>query len=323
MPTHDQHQAIGDASIGDLGVEPQTGPSILRYGCIFCTPLRVPLRTYRPEFDADAHSISAISDQVDVAKVHFLFNIRQIPNYHFSTRILIQSINYIKAAEENRLLPLHYKRGQQAAPMPHEQTGIPFVYFRGGSSRAIFFKSIDLPWPGVLRDTVLKRVNGTPDPIQIDGMGGSRVITSKVAMIPAVGLFAIDEGLVKGTQKVLIAHVSIDSVTGKSVSEGDFSIATVPGTGAPILMDYRGTVGGAQNKGILPTGNKMDEVDLESKAVQISICDVGNICVFVNAKDIGLVGTETAQAINENAVVISRCRKLRGRTAKLLGMCKE
>jgi 2-methylaconitate cis-trans-isomerase PrpF len=80
--------------------------------------------------------------------------------------------------------------------------------------------------------------------------------------LAAVGPFAIDENLIKGetrpgssadenlvarevriyntgTQKVLIAHVPIDLETGKSISEGDFAIAAVPGTGAPILMDYR------------------------------------------------------------------------------------
>lgn len=46
-----------------------------------------------------------------------------------------------------------------------------------------------------------------------------------------------------GTQKVLIAHVPIDLETGKSISEGEFAIAAVPGTGALILMDYRDVSG--------------------------------------------------------------------------------
>jgi 2-methylaconitate cis-trans-isomerase PrpF len=83
-----------------------------------------------------------------------------------------------------------------------------------------------------------------------------------IMTIAAVGPFAIDEGLMKGefregvgpdptlatrevriyntgTRKVLVSHVPIDRETGKSVSEGKFAIAAVPGTGAPILMDYR------------------------------------------------------------------------------------
>ena len=67
--------------------------------------------------------------------------------------------------------------------MSHGQTAIPCAYLRGGSSKATFFIAKNLPKPGVLRDRILKRVNGTPDLIQIDGMGGSRVITSKIAII--------------------------------------------------------------------------------------------------------------------------------------------
>jgi 2-methylaconitate cis-trans-isomerase PrpF len=67
--------------------------------------------------------------------------------------------------------------------MSREQTAIPCAYLRGGSSKATFFIAKNLPKPGALRDRILKRVNGTPDPIQIDGMGGSRVITSKIAII--------------------------------------------------------------------------------------------------------------------------------------------
>ncbi|RDL41559.1 uncharacterized protein BP5553_01538 [Venustampulla echinocandica] len=271
--------------------------------------------------------------------------------------------------------------------MAQGQTLIPCAYLRGGSSKATFFLSCNLPPPGPLPDKVLKRVNGTPDPIQIDGMGGSRVVTSKIAIIStserddadvdytfcqrlvqfphytyihgerrknlmsfvsvaAVGPFAIDEGLIKGpsrpgigadatiatrevkiyntgTRKILISHVPIDPETGKSVSEGGFAIAAVPGTGAPILMDYRNTVGAAKQSGILPTGHAIDEISLDGKAIQVTICDVGNICVFAAASDVGLTGLETADAINENSAVIARCKELRGRAAKLLGMCEN
>ena len=64
---------------------------------------------------------------------------------------------------------------------------IPCAYLRGGSNKATFIIESNLPCPGLLRDGVLKRINETPDPIQIDGMGGSRVITSKIAIIAPSG----------------------------------------------------------------------------------------------------------------------------------------
>lgn len=170
------------------------------------------------------------------------------------------------------------------------------AYYRGGSSKAVFLLEDDIPPPGNVRDALIKRLIGAPDPLQIDGMGGSRVVSSKVAIIrkstrdeadvdytfaqigitdgvvrydnncgnisSAVGPFAITAGLVDkfrsgapslghkdtqevriyntGTKKLLVAHVPVDSKTGGVVEEGDFSIAGVPGTGAPILLDYSG-----------------------------------------------------------------------------------
>ncbi len=64
-----------------------------------------------------------------------------------------------------------------------EQTAIPCTLLRGGTSKGVFFHERDLPPRGPLRDKVLKRVMGTPDVVQIDGLGGSRLITSKIAII--------------------------------------------------------------------------------------------------------------------------------------------
>jgi 2-methylaconitate cis-trans-isomerase PrpF len=76
-----------------------------------------------------------------------------------------------------------------------------------------------------------------------------------------VGPFVIDEGLMRefrrgvsvdprvrtqevriyntGTKKVLISHVPLEEESGKSLESGEIAIDGVPGTGAPILLDYR------------------------------------------------------------------------------------
>ena len=107
---------------------------------------------------------------------------------------------------------------------------IQVAIYRGGTSKALFFHEEHLPSPGPKRDQLLKRVMGSPDPLQIDGLGGAKAVTSKIAIIKkserqgidvdytfvqvgiaddtisyggncgnisaAVGPFAIDEGLV-------------------------------------------------------------------------------------------------------------------------------
>lgn len=64
-----------------------------------------------------------------------------------------------------------------------EQIAVRCVLMRGGTSKALFFHEADVPPAGPARDRMLKRAMGTPDVMQIDGMGGSRAVTSKVAII--------------------------------------------------------------------------------------------------------------------------------------------
>ena len=64
-----------------------------------------------------------------------------------------------------------------------EQKTIRCVLMRGGTSKGLYFHEHDLPSPGAKRDKLLQRLMGSPDVVQIDGLGGSRPITSKVAII--------------------------------------------------------------------------------------------------------------------------------------------
>ena len=57
------------------------------------------------------------------------------------------------------------------------------TYLRGGTSKAVFFHKKDLPPAGPTRDELLLRLMGSPDPTQIDGMGGAKIVTSKMAII--------------------------------------------------------------------------------------------------------------------------------------------
>jgi probable AcnD-accessory protein PrpF len=65
------------------------------------------------------------------------------------------------------------------------QTAIPAVYMRGGTSKGVFFRAADLPSNPALRDKLLLRILGSPDPYgqQIDGMGGATSSTSKVILV--------------------------------------------------------------------------------------------------------------------------------------------
>ena len=62
-------------------------------------------------------------------------------------------------------------------------TGVPCLLMRGGTSKGAYFLASDLPSDPGERDEVLLRIMGSPDPRQIDGIGGAHPLTSKVAVI--------------------------------------------------------------------------------------------------------------------------------------------
>ena len=59
----------------------------------------------------------------------------------------------------------------------------PVMWMRGGTSKGGYFLATDLPVDVTQRDAFLLRVMGSPDPRQIDGMGGADPLTSKVAVV--------------------------------------------------------------------------------------------------------------------------------------------
>src|SRR3954469_11295388 len=68
-------------------------------------------------------------------------------------------------------------------PSRDEEQGIRCMWMRGGTSKGGYFLRQDLPADTAARDAFLLRVMGSPDPRQIDGMGGADPLTSKVAVV--------------------------------------------------------------------------------------------------------------------------------------------
>lgn len=63
------------------------------------------------------------------------------------------------------------------------QTGIPYVFMRGGTSRGPYFRREDLPRDMDQLAQVLIAVLGSGHPLNIDGIGGGAAVTTKVAML--------------------------------------------------------------------------------------------------------------------------------------------
>lgn len=63
------------------------------------------------------------------------------------------------------------------------EDGIPCLWMRGGTSKGAYFLAQDLPTDRAERDALLIRIMGSPDPRQIDGIGGADPLASKVAVL--------------------------------------------------------------------------------------------------------------------------------------------
>lgn len=245
-----------------------------------------------------------------------------------------------------------------------EQLAIRCVIMRGGTSKALFVRSVDLPADAALRDPLILALFGSPDPRQIDGLGGADILTSKLAIIgapsrpdadldytfaqvsvsepvvtydmncgnisAAVGVYAIQEGLAPArepvsvvrihntnTGKILTAEIPVRS--GAPSVEGQCVIDGVPGSGAEILLDYRQTAGGATGR-LLPTGQARDRLEVPELAreLDVSVVDIGNLCVFVRAEDVGLVGTEGPADLGPEQ--LAKVDAVRARAAAWLGL---
>ena len=142
----------------------------------------------------------------------------------------------------------------------------------------------------------------------------------------SVGPFAIDEGLVKAvegetlvrihntnTKKIIVAHVPV--ADGEAAVEGDFDLPGVPGRGARIALDFV-EPGGARTGRLLPTGRPIDTVD----GLTASLVDATNPMVFVRAKDVGLEGTDSPQAMDDDRTLAERLERIRVAAAEIMGI---
>jgi 2-methylaconitate cis-trans-isomerase PrpF len=234
---------------------------------------------------------------------------------------------------------------------------------RGGTSKGVYLLANELPKDPAVRDKVILSIFGTPDPRQINGLGGADPLTSKVAIIAisrrddadvdytfgyvgidkaivdyegncgnisqGVGPFAVDEGLVPvtepitrvrifntNTKKIIEAEVPVKD--GKAMTEGDFFVNGVPGTGAKIVLNFVNS-GGSKTGKLLPTGNVVDKMELEDgRTVRVSLVDAANPAVFVQAADIGFTGKELPKDTTTNPRILAIMEEIRVKAAIMM-----
>ena len=225
------------------------------------------------------------------------------------------------------------------------------MWMRGGTSKGGYFLKSDLPSDTAARDAFLLSVMGSPDPRQIDGMGGSDPLTSKVAVVSkstregidvdylflqvfvdqaivtdaqncgnilaGIGPFALERGLVAATgdeTRVAIfmentgqvAVATVQTPGGSVTYAGDAKIDGVPGSHAPVPLEFRDTAGSSCGA-LLPSGNAVDVVN----GVPVTLIDNGMPCVVMKATDVGITGYEDRDSLDANTELKAKIEAIR------------
>ena len=144
-------------------------------------------------------------------------------------------------------------------------------------------------------------------------------------MLAGVAPFAIETGIIQakdGETRVMIYNVNTEArieavvrTPGKSVQyTGDARIDGVPGTAAPIVLNFMDVVGSVSGK-MLPTGNVRDVID----GVEVTCIDVAMPMIMMRAKDLGIGGYENRAEINANKALFARIEPIRRKAGEMMG----
>ena len=144
-------------------------------------------------------------------------------------------------------------------------------------------------------------------------------------MLAGVGPFALERGIIKTTENE--THVNIFNVNTQSKIEaivqtpggmvtyaGNQHIDGVPGTGAPIFLNFTHVMGSKCGT-LLPTGKTQEEID----GIPVSCIDVAMPMVIMRANDLGIIDYE-ASAISSNKALMQRIENIRLEAGLRMGL---
>ncbi len=145
-------------------------------------------------------------------------------------------------------------------------------------------------------------------------------------MLSAVGPFGLEEGLIKAGDPetiVKIYNVNTDTLIeaviqtpgGNVTYDGDASIDGVPGTAAPVILNFLNAAG-SKCSSMLPTGKPKDIID----GIEVSCVDVAMPMVFVKAEDMGKTGHESKAELDADKEFYKKLEDIRRKASKLMGL---
>lgn len=229
--------------------------------------------------------------------------------------------------------------------------GVRCMWMRGGTSKGGYFLKDELPADAAARDAFLLRVMGSPDPRQIDGMGGGDPLTSKVAVVgrslrqgidvdylflqvfvdraivtdaqncgnilAGVAPFAIERGLVAVAADESRVAIFMENT-------GQIAVATVQTPGGRVTYAGDSSIDGVPGTHAAVPLEFRDTAGSSCGAllpsgnavdvvngVSVTLIDNGMPCVVMKAADVGISGYEDREWLDANTELKARIEAIR------------
>lgn len=239
-------------------------------------------------------------------------------------------------------------------------TEIQCMLMRGGTSKGPFFLSSDLPSDVGDRNKAILKIMGSPDVRQIDGLGGSHPLTSKIAivspsardnadvdylflqvtpetglisdtqncgnMLAGVGPFAIERGILKAAEGETTVRVYMVN----SDSRAELIVQT---PNQKVTYDGTARIDGVQGGHAPIIQNYYETAGAQCGAllptnneidvindVDCTLVDNGMPSVLMRAKDFGLSGYEAPEQLEQNEDLKIRLESIRIKAGLLMNL---
>lgn len=240
------------------------------------------------------------------------------------------------------------------------EDGIRCLWMRGGTSKGAYFMAEDLPAEEATRDRLLLSIMGSPDPRQIDGIGGGDPLTSKVAILSKSDrpdadidyLFLqvfVDQALVSGAQGcgnilagvgpaaiergLVVAHDDVTEVRIHMVNTGEVAVARIETPNGRVRYDGKTVIAGVPNShAAIPllfsniAGSMCGTLLPTGIAVDVidgveaTLIDNGMPCVIMRAAAFGLEGNESREDLEADAGLKAKIEAIRLKAGPMMGL---
>jgi 4-oxalomesaconate tautomerase len=237
---------------------------------------------------------------------------------------------------------------------------IPATLMRGGTSKGLVLDARHLPTDPAVRARVLLAAMGSPDPRQIDGIGGAHPLTSKVAvvghptrddadvdylflqvvvdkaevsdsqncgnMLAAVGPWAIEQGLVPVAGAVTPVRIHMVNTASIAVAHVPTPRGTVEYAGDARIDGVPGTAAAISLEFLDVAGSSCGAlfptgaVRERIDGLEVTCIDNGMPVVLLKATDLGLAGIETPRQIEADAALRARVERIRLELGPRMGL---